>query len=70
MSRSPMTDIIFVSGLSGSGKSAVLDILEDAGYLAINNLPSSLLFTLLEMIVNQKDLKVGKNRKMAFASII
>lgn len=37
-----MTQIIVVSGRSGSGKTSVLNILEDFGYYAIDNLPMTL----------------------------
>ncbi len=35
--------IVLISGLSGSGKSIALNVLEDAGYYAVDNLPASLL---------------------------
>ena len=35
--------LILVSGLSGSGKSIALDVLEDAGYYCVDNLPPELL---------------------------
>ena len=37
------TDLIIVSGMSGSGKSIVLHALEDLGYYCIDNLPAVLL---------------------------
>lgn len=37
------TDLIIVSGLSGSGKSVALQSLEDIGYYCVDNLPSVLL---------------------------
>lgn len=37
------TDLIIVSGLSGSGKSVALQSLEDIGYFCIDNLPAVLL---------------------------
>ena len=40
--------LLIVSALSGSGKSTVLDILEDSGYYCIDNLP----VTLLESFIN------------------
>ena len=40
--------LIIVSGLSGSGKSVALNVLEDLGYFAIDNLPISLLDKLTE----------------------
>ncbi len=36
-------DFIIVSGLSGSGKSTVLQALEDQGYYCADNLPATLL---------------------------
>ena len=38
-------DIILVSGLSGAGKSVVLNALEDLGRFCIDNLPASMLET-------------------------
>lgn len=35
--------IVLISGLSGSGKSIALNVLEDAGFYAVDNLPASLL---------------------------
>ena len=38
-------DLVLISGLSGSGKSIALNMLEDLGYYCIDNLPASLLGT-------------------------
>lgn len=38
------TSIVIVSGRSGSGKTSVLNILEDFSYYVIDNLPLSLAF--------------------------
>jgi UPF0042 nucleotide-binding protein len=35
--------IVLISGVSGSGKSIALRVLEDAGYFAVDNLPATLL---------------------------
>ncbi|KAA3653503.1 MAG: RNase adapter RapZ [Proteobacteria bacterium] len=35
--------IVLISGLSGSGKSIALNVLEDAGYYVVDNLPATLL---------------------------
>ncbi|THF63192.1 RNase adapter RapZ [Pseudothauera nasutitermitis] len=40
--------IILISGLSGSGKSVALDVLEDAGYYVVDNLPATLLPQLID----------------------
>ena len=37
---------VIVTGMSGSGKSSVMKILEDDGYFCVDNLPLSLLPTL------------------------
>jgi len=47
--------VILVSGLSGAGKSSVMTILEDNGYLCIDNFPLELLATLLKWIEENKD---------------
>jgi UPF0042 nucleotide-binding protein len=39
--------LVLISGLSGSGKSIALNVLEDAGYFCVDNLPSPLLGDLL-----------------------
>lgn len=39
----PRRRVVFVTGLSGAGKSTALKALEDAGYEAVDNLPLSLL---------------------------
>lgn len=42
--------LILVSGLSGSGKSIALDVLEDAGFYCIDNLPATLIDDTLEFV--------------------
>lgn len=39
--------IILITGISGSGKSVALNVLEDAGYFCVDNLPPSLLRALV-----------------------
>ncbi len=41
--------LIFVSGLSGAGKSSVMKILEDDGYYCVDNLPAPLVPTFLKL---------------------
>ena len=45
--------ILIVSGRSGSGKTSVLNILEDLGYYSIDNLPLSLLPDAAHKLVNE-----------------
>jgi UPF0042 nucleotide-binding protein len=42
--------LIIVSGLSGSGKSIALHVLEDLGYYSIDNLPAALLPSLIDEV--------------------
>jgi UPF0042 nucleotide-binding protein len=42
--------LILISGLSGSGKSIVLNVLEDAGYFCVDNLPLPLLPHLVDQL--------------------
>ena len=42
--------LIVVSGLSGSGKSVALNVLEDLGYYCIDNMPAALLKSLLDEV--------------------
>lgn len=45
--------ILVVSGRSGSGKTSVLNILEDLGYYSIDNLPLSLLPSAAHKLINE-----------------
>jgi UPF0042 nucleotide-binding protein len=40
--------LFLISGLSGSGKSIALNVLEDSGYYCVDNLPADLLDTLVQ----------------------
>lgn len=44
-----MTDILIVTGLSGAGKSSTLRVLEDLGYLCVDNLPGDLMGSFIEL---------------------
>jgi len=46
--------IILITGISGSGKSVALNVLEDAGYFCVDNLPPVLLPNLVETCVEEK----------------
>lgn len=43
-------EIVIVTGLSGAGKTAALNVLEDGGYLSIDNLPTPLIRDLVELM--------------------
>jgi RNase adapter protein RapZ len=42
--------LVLVSGLSGSGKSIALKVLEDAGYYCVDNLPATLLLEVADFL--------------------
>jgi len=42
--------LILVSGLSGSGKSIALNVLEDGGYYCVDNLPATLLLEVVDFL--------------------
>jgi len=42
--------LVLVSGLSGSGKSIALNVLEDAGYYCVDNLPANLLMETVDFL--------------------
>ena len=51
--------IVIISGLSGSGKSIALNVLEDADYYCVDNLPSQLLQPLVDQLGQQGYNKVA-----------
>ena len=42
--------ILLISGISGSGKSVALNVIEDAGFYCVDNLPPSLLVDLVNTL--------------------
>lgn len=46
-----MTQLFLISGLSGSGKSVALKVLEDNGYYCVDNLPAELLKPLVDYLL-------------------
>ncbi len=52
-------DLILISGLSGSGKSVALHLLEDAGYYCVDNLPVVMLTVLVNMLRNEGIAKIA-----------
>jgi UPF0042 nucleotide-binding protein len=51
--------LILVSGLSGSGKSIALKVLEDGGYYCVDNLPATLLLEVLDFLADAGHDRVG-----------
>jgi len=52
-------DLILISGLSGSGKSVALNLLEDAGYYCVDNLPVVMLTVLVRMLKEEGIRKIA-----------
>ena len=46
--------VILITGLSGAGRTSALKILEDIGYEAIDNLPTSLIVNILDLNIKKK----------------
>ncbi len=44
-----MADIVLITGLSGAGRSGAADVLEDLGWYVVDNLPTSLVETVVEL---------------------
>lgn len=65
--------IVLVSGPSGAGRSSALNVLEDAGFEAVDNLPLRLLPHLLDGVQQDRPLALGidpRNREFSTTSII
>lgn len=45
-----MKDIVFLTGVSGAGKSTAMSFLEDIGYYCIDNMPAELVSTFMELM--------------------
>ena len=45
--------IVLITGISGSGKSVALNVLEDAGYYCVDNLPPALLPSLVSTLLEE-----------------
>lgn len=45
-----MADILLITGLSGAGRSAAAAVLEDLGWYVIDNLPTELVDTIVELV--------------------
>ena len=64
--------LILVSGLSGSGKSIALRVLEDSGYYCVDNLPATLLLQVADLLAADRLERVALSidaRSTALASL-
>ena len=55
----PITELVVITGMSGSGKSVALTALEDVGFYCVDNLPPELLEPFVELQRNQRAGKVA-----------
>ncbi len=70
---SPIRRIVFVTGPSGAGRSSALNVLEDAGFEVIDNLPMRLLPMLLDEPEQARPLAFGidaRNRDFSTNTVI
>ncbi len=51
----PTPHVAIITGLSGAGKTATSKLLEDLGYVVVDNLPSELLRDLAELVVREPE---------------
>ena len=51
--------LVLISGLSGSGKSIALNMLEDAGYFCVDNLPPNLIGSLVSFVASRGEPRVA-----------
>jgi UPF0042 nucleotide-binding protein len=51
--------VILVTGMSGSGKSIALNVLEDIGYYCVDNLPANLLVEVVDFLAQSGYARVG-----------
>ncbi len=58
-SPSALTDLVFITGFSGAGKSTAMAVFEDEGYFCVDNLPSEMIRSLVELFVHRGS-KVAK----------
>lgn len=56
-SKPPKTELVIITGLSGSGKGTVLKALEDLGYYAVDNLPLGLVPKFAELTREARNIR-------------
>ena len=72
-------ELLIVTGMSGAGKSAVVDALEDLGYFCADNLPPAIIPTIAQFvsktdnaqkIATVTDIRVGKKMFNEFPNVL
>jgi RNase adapter protein RapZ len=52
MEASALTDLVIITGFSGAGKSTAMAAFEDEGYFCVDNLPSEMIRSLVELFMH------------------
>ncbi len=55
--RADISELVIITGMSGSGKGSVLRALEDLGYYAVDNLPVDLIPTFAELVRDSSSIR-------------
>jgi UPF0042 nucleotide-binding protein len=58
-----LTDLVIITGFSGAGKSTAMAVFEDEGYFCVDNLPSEMIRSLVELFMH-------KGSKVARAAVV
>src|SRR5437764_12116072 len=48
-----LIDLVIITGFSGAGKSTAMAVFEDEGYFCVDNLPSEMIRSLVELFIHQ-----------------
>ena len=70
-----MAEIVLITGMSGAGRSAAADVLEDLGWYVVDNLPSTLVATIVELAsapgsgIERLALVSGRNHGMVLETV-
>jgi UPF0042 nucleotide-binding protein len=51
--ESALTDLVIITGFSGAGKSTAMAAFEDEGYFCVDNLPSEMIRSLIELFMHE-----------------
>src|ERR1700676_1520412 len=60
---SSLVDLVIITGFSGAGKSTAMAVFEDEGNFCVDNLPSEMICSLVELFVH-------KGSKVARAAVV
>src|SRR3954449_3895792 len=52
----PKTELVVITGMSGSGKGSVLKVFEDLGYYCVDNLPVELIPSFAELLEQAQEI--------------